>query len=198
MGQRSAPAPRNAAATKEKILSAAVKHFAAHGYSATSLRDIAQRAAVSLPLVSRYFGSKAGLFEAALRSSLQTPFLRSERAAFGTTLVRLIADGGGEVNPSSIKYLSTGDPEARAISTRLIEELLIVPMAEWLGEPFARRRAEAITMLGAGLNTHVHLLPTTTLEQPINLSDPLLAWYAKAIQEIVDGSGDWAERRDCP
>jgi AcrR family transcriptional regulator len=57
---------RNPAVTKARILAAAQKVFAERGYAQTGLRDIANEADVSSALPVTYFGTKAGLFEAAL------------------------------------------------------------------------------------------------------------------------------------
>lgn len=48
----------------ERIRDAALKHFAAHGTAATSLRDIADTAGVSIGLVQHHFGTKDGLITA--------------------------------------------------------------------------------------------------------------------------------------
>lgn len=50
----------------QRILAAARVSFAEHGYQATSMRSIAQRAGVDPALVKYYFDDKAGLFEASL------------------------------------------------------------------------------------------------------------------------------------
>src|SRR5690348_8135347 len=55
--------PRNAAATREAILESARRAFAAHGYDAAGVREIARDAGVTAMLVNRYFGSKEQLFE---------------------------------------------------------------------------------------------------------------------------------------
>lgn len=52
--------------TREAILDAARELFAAHGFEATTLRAVAERAGVDVALCSYYFGSKAELFAAAL------------------------------------------------------------------------------------------------------------------------------------
>jgi AcrR family transcriptional regulator len=70
-----APAPRtrrrrgprgDAAETRSAVLEAARARFAAHGYDGTKLRDVAADAGVDVALVSYFFGSKDGLFAAAL------------------------------------------------------------------------------------------------------------------------------------
>ncbi|GAB3854383.1 TetR family transcriptional regulator [Dactylosporangium cerinum] len=61
-----APRRRDAAATRLLLLDAARRRFAADGYSATTVRDIAEDAGVNVALIHRYFTSKEGLFEACL------------------------------------------------------------------------------------------------------------------------------------
>jgi AcrR family transcriptional regulator len=58
--------PRDAAVTRQLLLSAARRRFAIDGYRATTVRDIASDAGVNVALISRYFDSKEGLFEACL------------------------------------------------------------------------------------------------------------------------------------
>lgn len=50
--------------TREMILDAAEMLFSAHGHAATSLRQISAKAGVNQSLVSHYFGSKDGLYQA--------------------------------------------------------------------------------------------------------------------------------------
>ncbi|MCB4322586.1 TetR family transcriptional regulator [Alcaligenes nematophilus] len=50
--------------TSERILDAAEEEFSETGYAGTTLRVIAQKAAVTQALINYYFGSKYGLFEA--------------------------------------------------------------------------------------------------------------------------------------
>ena len=49
---------RNAAATRDSILTAARGRFLADSYEAVGLRDIAGDAGVDVALVGRYFGGK--------------------------------------------------------------------------------------------------------------------------------------------
>jgi AcrR family transcriptional regulator len=52
--------------SREDILRAARERFAAHGYEAATMRAIAADAGVDAALVSYFFGSKEGLFAAAM------------------------------------------------------------------------------------------------------------------------------------
>jgi AcrR family transcriptional regulator len=58
------PIHANAAATRIRIRESAVKLFAVQGEAATSTREIAREAQVSLAMVNHYFGSKSGLYSA--------------------------------------------------------------------------------------------------------------------------------------
>jgi AcrR family transcriptional regulator len=189
---KSKPRPkRDASATRERILGAATRLFSEHGYSATGIRDIAEAADVSLPLLSRYFGSKASLFEAALRKALASRvFMEVSRADFGRHLAELIVKAqSGEV-PMAITVLAAGDPEARQIATRMVEEQVVQPLGEWIGGATGHERAVAIAMLGAGFVTHLHLLPM--LNRPtVALDDAIVRWFATACQRVIDENADW-------
>jgi TetR/AcrR family transcriptional regulator, regulator of cefoperazone and chloramphenicol sensitivity len=52
--------------TSRRILEAAIAMFAADGFDATGTRAIAERAGVNLPAIQYYFGSKEGLYRAAI------------------------------------------------------------------------------------------------------------------------------------
>lgn len=183
---------RDATATRGRILAAATRRFAEQGYSSTGIREVAEEARVSLPLLSRYFGSKAGLFEAVLRAALaSTSYLDTPRGRFGETLTGLITQSRVSEIPTAISVMAASDPEARPIATRVVEGLVVAPLARWLGQPDAHRRAVAITMLGSGLVTHLHLLPIMGEAQAVGPNDPLVRWFADAIQRVVDGTDDW-------
>jgi AcrR family transcriptional regulator len=70
IGRRSGEAPkrRDREATRARILEAAVAEFSRHGLSEARGERIAQRARSSERMLYYYFGSKEGLFRAALES----------------------------------------------------------------------------------------------------------------------------------
>ena len=53
---------RDAERSRRKLLAAALDEFAAKGYAATRVQDIAERAGVNKQLVNYYFGGKEGLY----------------------------------------------------------------------------------------------------------------------------------------
>lgn len=62
--------PRDAAATKGRILCAAVAEFSAVGLAGARVDRIAEAAATNKRMIYVYFGDKEGLFTAALQSAL--------------------------------------------------------------------------------------------------------------------------------
>ena len=61
---------RDAAGTRQLLLEAARQRFARDGFAATTVREIADDAGVNVALISRYFSSKEGLFEACLAGAV--------------------------------------------------------------------------------------------------------------------------------
>ncbi|HEY3818672.1 MAG TPA: TetR family transcriptional regulator [Polyangiaceae bacterium] len=60
------PVNADADVTRQRMLDAAVRLFAEGGLGATSVRDVAGAAGVSLAMVHHYFGSKDDLYEACI------------------------------------------------------------------------------------------------------------------------------------
>lgn len=52
--------------TKQLLISAGIKLFAAHGYAGTSLKEVSELSNVNISLVSYYFNGKEGLYKACL------------------------------------------------------------------------------------------------------------------------------------
>src|SRR3546814_5818792 len=69
---------RDADRTRQAILDAAQQVFAEKGFAEAGVRDITARAGVNPSLVSRYFGGKLKLFEAALDAALDARLMSSE------------------------------------------------------------------------------------------------------------------------
>lgn len=63
---------------KERLLAAATQLFAEKGYSAVSIRLLAQAAKVNSALVSYYFGGKEGLYKEVLQSQFSQVVVRIE------------------------------------------------------------------------------------------------------------------------
>src|SRR5260370_7596405 len=115
MNTHNKPKRRNAPKTKAKILVAAQQAFSAHGYSQAGIRDVAAIAGISSPMLLHYFGSKAGLFEAALIDTVHVETLfHQKRNRFGEHLASLFLHTSVDINPPSSLPLpphTTSPPE---------------------------------------------------------------------------------------
>jgi AcrR family transcriptional regulator len=81
--------PLRSQATRDRIREAARRLFASRGYDRTTIRGVASAAKIHPSMVMRYYGSKEGLFTAAVAFDLQLPDLSTlPRDSIGTTLIR--------------------------------------------------------------------------------------------------------------
>ncbi|BBB00335.1 putative TetR family transcriptional regulator [Actinacidiphila reveromycinica] len=83
----SSPRPRNSAATKERLLTAATSEFAEFGLAGARIDRIAERAGANKRLLYVYFGDKDQLFEAALHRQIgklaqETPLADGDLIAY--------------------------------------------------------------------------------------------------------------------
>jgi AcrR family transcriptional regulator len=185
MDAASKPKRRNAPKTRARIIAAAQQAFAELGYPQAGIREIAAIAGVSSTLLLRYYGSKAGLFEAALAAAVPLDGVLAvvRRDKFGEHLARLILDPALEMKAPSIVALSTGDADARDIATRVTEAQVLLPLAAWLGPPDARARAMEIIMVAMGFVLYTRQLPLPAAQ---GMERRLGRWFAATVQAIVD------------
>lgn len=176
---------RDSARTREAILVAAQQAFSTRGYSAAGVREVTAAAGVNPALVSRYFGSKEGLFEAALDASLSFEMLTARnRATFGRDLVEAFTADNTRTNPLPMLVLATGDPDARQIADRVLRARVIRPLTRWFGGPQAEVRAARLLLVSAGFFTYRLLYPLAPLEGTL---DPAMrAWLEAEFQSLVD------------
>jgi TetR/AcrR family transcriptional regulator len=78
--KKSTTMPRNPERSRGRILSAALKEFAAKGFAGARVDAIARRANINKRMLYHYFGDKEELFKAVLRRKI------SERQAWADTL----------------------------------------------------------------------------------------------------------------
>ena len=119
--------PRDADGTRQRLLEAARIRFARDGYSTTTVRDIAADAGVNVALISRYFGSKEGLFEQCVtlvgkeldRPTLTAPtFDGIVRALTHQVIEYSTGDGAAQL---MLLVRSSGDERADAIRRGILQ-----------------------------------------------------------------------------
>lgn len=184
---------RNPQATRQKILSAAQQAFSEIGYTHAGIRHIAGLAGVDSALIQRYFGSKAGLFEAALSDAV--PLIPDRDIALEALSARLTSDslaGFFDLRAQSMIVLSVSDPDARTICAKVLKERAIDPLAKLLGPPHAETRAVRVIMLMTGFMLFTRQVQLVTPERV--REEGTSEWLSDLIRETVVSRPDAA----CP
>jgi len=146
---------------RERLLAAARELFAAHGYDGTTLRMIGARADCDPALVAYHFGSKKGLFAAAMALSLG-PSAVLEKALEGdpATLAERLAAyvvqawDRPEVGASLTELVRTAmtHPEVLRAFREYVEVEILGRLVEYLGGgPAATEQATAVITVVIGI-----------------------------------------------
>lgn len=177
---------RDAERTREAILQAAQHIFAEKGFAETGVRDITDRAGVNQSLVSRYFGGKLKLFEAALEQALDARIVTDlTRENFGKLVVEnFILPRSGRTNPLPILLGAVTDSDASLIALRLLNDRVFGPFRDWFGGKEAEVRAARFMIVSTGFFTYRDQLPLSPF---LGAVDPgLRHWLETEFQAIVD------------
>jgi AcrR family transcriptional regulator len=123
--------------TKENLLKQACRLFWSRGYSNVPVREIARTAGVDVALISRYYGSKIGLFKATLET---LPKINPEAFPTADVLVDMIVGmfanapkEGVEASPISLILLNADDPEVGHLVMERQSECWQKPFEEIIG-----------------------------------------------------------------
>lgn len=152
--------------TRDAILRAAERCFAAHGYEGASLRSIASEAGVDPALIAHFFGSKAGLFLAVVRwplepSEVTAAVLAGNRDSVGRRLASMFIEHWGAVERRSpiiaLVVAATADPAAALLLRTFLLERLLLPVLDALEVDQRTLRAGLISaqLTGLGLSRYV-------------------------------------------
>jgi len=77
--------------TRRRLIETAIEIFAIHGYEGASTRVLAERAGVNLPAIQYYFGSKEGLYRAAIEHIIR--HIEARMAPIGAKVREALAAG---------------------------------------------------------------------------------------------------------
>jgi AcrR family transcriptional regulator len=136
--------------TKATLLASARALFWARGFSNVSVRDLARHAGVDVALISRYFGSKRGLFLATLEllPSIKDQALEDEEALIAYVVDMFVTAPRvtDEQSPTALILMNAADPEVGADVQDTFARCWHRPIAEILGSDAASARLSAIVM----------------------------------------------------
>lgn len=170
--------------TRQAIIDAATALFSERGYSATTVRDIAELAGFSPAMVIKAMGSKADLYALAAPNA---PKLEEDAhdEGFGYRLVRRMVNrrDSGESDPwamASFLIQDSPDPDAARTETR---RKYLVFVAEQIGDSGDMLRAEYVVCVLLGLATGLRVFGVLSDQD----SEAIIARYGAIVQSVIDG-----------
>jgi AcrR family transcriptional regulator len=176
---------RSAAATRDRIRSAAAALFRERGFSRTSVRDIAARAESDPALVIRHFGSKERLFLDTVALTIDDePLLDVPLESLGRRFVEVLLDGVEETRGVYLALVQGSDePEIGARLRRAHEDTFVRPLRARLQGPDADLRARLAAAMVGGL---LHSLWVVGDEHLLAADHAVLASrYGALLQELL-------------
>lgn len=152
--------------TRAAVLTAAKEAFGTQGYAATSVRGIARTAGVDPALVLHFFGSKDGLFEAALELPVDPAILVSGLLDGGvedlgerivTTFLTVWDDTPGQGPMLAMLRSAVSHIDSADMLRELLLRVMLRPIALKAGgkDPDTRAALMASQLLGLALTRYV-------------------------------------------
>ena len=179
--------------TRPEILAAARTLFAARGYHATTVRDIAADAGVNAALVHHYFGSKEQVFVAAMNLPLNPADLISRlrdggpRAQLGERVVRLFArtwrDPATGQPLQALLRAAASTEQGATMMRQFVEDVMLPRVATELGVSRVRAAGAFSQLIGFALAATI--LRTEPLVSASE--DEVVALLAPSVQRYLDG-----------
>jgi AcrR family transcriptional regulator len=185
---------RNAAATREAILTSARRAFARAGYDGAGVREIAAGAGVTAMLVNRYFGSKERLFAEVLAATSATPTILTREnlnspnlgETIAATLVDITRTADTPLEGFLIMLHSASSKRAAEIGREQIENGHQKTLAAALMGDLAPQRAALMLSLVAGFQVMRQMIGLSALAE----AEPsaLIKVLAPLFQQLIEGA----------
>jgi AcrR family transcriptional regulator len=146
--------------TREQILDAARLRFLADGYQSVTMRSIALEAGVDVALVSYYFGSKQGLFGAAMSlpinpAEVVAAALKDDLSTLADRMLRTMLSVWDDPELGAplraLAAAAINDPDLARVVREAVGREITQRVAKRLGGAAASQRAAALTTQMAGL-----------------------------------------------
>src|ERR1700674_218497 len=183
---------RNAAATREAILTSARAAFARAGYDGAGVREIANGAGVTAMLVNRYFGSKEQLFAEVVAQTMASPTILTQETLtspnpgeqMAASLLNITKSGATPLDGFLIMLHSASSERAAEISRHQIEQHHQKTMRDALTGELAPERAALVLALVAGVQVMRQMIGLSALAE----AEPadLIQILAPMFQQLID------------
>jgi AcrR family transcriptional regulator len=181
---------RNAAATRDAILTSAIAAFARAGYDGVGLREIAGDAGVTAMMVNRYFGSKEQLFAEAVESAFAPSAVIPDDSGSLAHDAAVNVVAATTPGPAYLIMLrSVSNPRALEIVRDAISRHVGTRLARQLPEPARSLRNEVMLSVIAGIFTMRGVIATRALAEadPDQLERLIEAVFESIIETPLPG-----------
>lgn len=170
--------PYDAQASREALLDAARTLFETRGYDATTIRDIGARSRVDPALIARYFGSKEGLYLAAISQAGPAALGGGDPLEFvERVLSRQEARGIGPVARAAVSptLSETVSRQVRDIlAARAVEPIASTLRERGVAEPELRASIVVATAVGLSLAREGGALPAVSRASTAELVEAMV------------------------
>lgn len=177
--------------TRQDILVAARRIFAERGYSGATMRAIAHEAKVDAALVHHFFGSKDGVFNAAVQATvdpaeLLPPVIEPGIDGLGPRLLRMFLWlwSAPETRDSMLAVMrsAVAHPEAARLLREFMLENVLAPIAGEIDKPDADLRMTMVSSHLVGLAMlrfviKVEPIASTDEDELVRVLGPVLQHY---------------------
>ena len=172
--------------TADAILQAARTQFTHFGYDGIGLRAIAGLAGVNVALIGRYFGSKEGLFLAAVPPRLDIRvLLAGPMSTFGTRAAAIMdMKSARGFDPMMALVRVAASPNCAPALRTALDEQVISPLAMRLDGDHTQLRAGMVMSVMAGYEMMARTIGIDALRDAAGEQRRL--WLAALIQQIID------------
>jgi len=184
---------RSGAQSRQRILDAARALFREHGYGGTTVRAVAAEAGVDPAMVFYFFGTKQGLFAAAIEMSANLPpaiesIFTGDLDSLGERLVRTLVenlDASDRAPLVTLTRSATTHDESETLLREFIEREITGRLAALVGTPDATWRAGMVNVqiLGIAVARYVARIEPIA-SAPI---DELVAMFGPLVQHCLTG-----------
>jgi AcrR family transcriptional regulator len=184
---------RSGAESKQRILQTARDLFGQHGYGATTVRAIATAAEVDPAMVFYFFGTKQGLFAAAVEMSGNVPpaiesIFTAGLDAIGERIVRTLLenlDKSGRTPLVMLTRSAPADDKSEALMREFIDREITDRLVALLGTPDAALRAGMVNVQILGLAVARYIV---RIEPIASASvDELVTRFGPLVQHCLTG-----------
>ncbi|RBQ16696.1 TetR/AcrR family transcriptional regulator [Spongiactinospora rosea] len=191
---------RTGAESRQRILAAARKLFHEHGYGGTTVRAVAAEAGVDAAMVFYFFGTKQGLFGAALEMSEHVPpAIESVFAGgldgIGERMIRTVVESIERSDRAPLLTLTRSaatHDESEALLLEYIDREFTGRLAAMLDTPDAAERAGMVAVQILGLAVARYIV---RIEPVASASvDELVTRFGPLVQHCLTGTFTGAHR----